>query len=505
MNRRDFVRATGMAPIAAGAQHTPGSRPNILLICGDNQQADTIANRSVCRTPNINRLASQGMLFHRAYTNAAVCCPARNALLTGAFNWRFGTYNHVDQACAVSNDPFPDVVTYPAIMREGGYRLGYCGKWHTSTIRIPTDFGFHEIGAPDRYKGIAREKLIRQGWLQIEHPRRRTPVRKVRWPGTTAFGLWGYSEGEVEETELYQTAQAGIEMIKRFSTEGKPWHVEVHFPEAFRAWPLRRYRERYEASAIPVASNFHDPLDGKPNMQRREADSYGSVTDGDFQDGRAFYYASYEQMDEQVGRILDALAESGQAANTVVVFTSDHGAPWGAHRMWLPCFAPYEETYKIPMVVRWPGYIEPGSACHRLAQFHDLGHTFLDIAGLRPLPHPHGVSLRPLFQSPTADNWRDMILCPWYGQDFLMIQRMVISETHKFAFNAFDFDECYDLESDPGELTNLVPSTAHRAVVDDMRARLYELMARFDDPYGDHGTAVTFMAPRYLDRGKRMA
>jgi len=86
-----------------------------------------------------------------------------------------------------------------------------------------------------------------------------------------------------------------------------------------------------------------------------------------------------------------------------------------------------------------------------------------------------------------------------------MIQRMVISETHKFAFNAFDFDECYDLESDPGELTNLVPSTANRAVVDDMRARLYELMARFDDPYGDHGTAVTFMAPRYLGRGKRMA
>ena len=98
MNRREFVSATGLAPIAAGSQPPParGAKPNILLICGDNQQADTIANRSICRTPNINRLASQGMLFHRAYTNAAVCSPARNALLTGTFNWRFGTYNHID-------------------------------------------------------------------------------------------------------------------------------------------------------------------------------------------------------------------------------------------------------------------------------------------------------------------------------------------------------------------------------------------------------------------------
>lgn len=124
---------------------------------------------------------------------------------------------------------------------------------------------------------------------------------------------------------------------------------------------------------------------------------------------------------------------------------------------------------------------------------------------LRPLPQPHGVSLRPLFQTPAGDGWRDMILCPWYGQDFLMIQRMAITETHKFVFNAFDCDECYNLEADPDELTNLVNDTCQRAVVDDMRARLYELMARFDDPYGDNGTAVRFMAPRYVERGRRLA
>jgi len=160
------------------------------------------------------------MLFHRAHTNAAVCSPARKALLTGAFNWKFGTYNHPDQASAVSNDPFPDVVTYPSILREGGYRLGYCGKWHTSTVRIPTDFGFHEIGAPNRYKGRAREKLIRDGWAPLDRRRRRQSVRMVKWPGSEPFGLWGYSEGEVEETELFDVAGAGVDMIRRFSGGG---------------------------------------------------------------------------------------------------------------------------------------------------------------------------------------------------------------------------------------------------------------------------------------------
>ena len=171
-----------------------------------------------------------------------------------------------------------------------------------------------------------------------------------------------------------------------------------------------------------MRANFHDSFDGKPNMQVREADSYGSMTERDYQEGRAFYDASFEQMDEQVGCVLDALEHSSQADNTLVVFTADHGAPWGSHRMWLPCFAPYEEIYRTPMVVRWPGRVAAGSECRRLAQFHDLGHTFLDIAGMRPL-----------FEDPSGDGWRDMMLCPWYGQDSLMIQRMVITERRKYV------------------------------------------------------------------------
>ena len=500
MNRRQFIQAAAGASTVVAAQTT--NRPNILLILGDNQLWATIAGRSACRTPNLNQLASEGLLFERAYTNAAVCSPARNALLTGAYNWRFGTYEQPDTSASVSNDPFPDVVTYAQLLGRAGYRCGYNGKWHTSTKRIPLDFGYHEIGGPVRYRGEAARRLRDLGIEAGREPPRRA-VRNVQWPGSEPFGLWGLTEGEEDQTELHHVAEDGIRMMKRFAAGRQPWLVEIHFPESFRAWPLPKYRERYDAAAIPVAKSFSDKFVNKPALQRREAESYGAVTEKDYREGRAFYYASFEQMDTQVGRILRALDETGQAENTIVVFAADHGAPWGAHRMWLPCFAPYEELYRIPMIVRWPGRTKAGTTSSRLAQLHDLGHTFVDIAGAPPLPHRHGISLAPLFGDPGRGDGRDMLMCAWYGQNFLLSQRMVITQRHKYVFNAFDFDECYDLVNDPDELRNIAAETRHAAAVQDLQARLYELMEKFEDPFSGQGQSGRFMAPRYLPRGRR--
>lgn len=500
MNRRMFLQAATGATASMSAQSP--ARPNILLIMGDNQQAATIAGRSPCRTPHINRLASAGVLFERAYTNAAVCSPVRNALLTGAYNWRFGTYEQPDTAASVSSDPFPDVVTYAQLLGRAGYRCGYNGKWHTSTKRVPLDLGYHEIGAPNRYRGAAAAR-IRELGLEVPHEGRKRAVRTVQWPGSEPFGLWGYTEGEEDATEMHHVADAGIAMMKRFARGNQPWLIEIHFPEAFRAWPLRRYRERYDASRIPVDESFHDTFVGKPNMQRREAESYGRMTPRDFQEGRAFYYASFEQLDAQVGRILGALDETGQAENTLVVYAADHGAPWGAHRMWLPCFAPYEELYRVPMVARWPGIIEGGSRCNQLVQVHDLAHTFVDVAGAPALPHRHGMSIARLLRNPPGSVARDGLLCAWYGQNFLMSQRMVLTATHKYVFNAFDFDECYDLRNDPHEMRNIAGDRSKASVADDLRARLYELMEKYDDPFSGRGASGRFMAPRYLPRGKR--
>ena len=234
------------------------------------------------------------------------------------------------------------------------------------------------------------------------------------------------------------------------------------------------------------------------------------MTEDDYRQSRAHYYAYTEQVDTQVGRLLDALDKTGQADNTMVVFTTDHGDMVGAHRMWIKGWIPYEECYRVPMVVRWPGMVKAGSSTSHLVQLHDLAHTYVQAAGAAKLPFADGRAMQPLFDDPARRDWEDQILCAYYGGEFLYTQRMAITDRYKYVFNGFDTDELYDLREDPEEMHNAVADVKYRAAADDMRARLYELMNRFEDPYGDVKAGNStgeppnrYGAPRYLPRGKR--
>ncbi|MDD5708426.1 MAG: sulfatase-like hydrolase/transferase, partial [Kiritimatiellae bacterium] len=202
---------------------------------------------------------------------------------------------------------------------------------------------------------------------------------------------------------------------------------------------------------------------------------------------------------DQIGRILDALDACGQANNPMVVFTSDHGDMLGAHRMWIKSWMPYEEVYRMPLVIRVPG-AKPG-VCDRLVQTHDIPHTFLDLLGLSPLPYADGRSLRPLLQNPKSRDWDDTIMCVGYGCEFFVTQRLLITANHKYVFNGFDQDELYDLKNDPGEMHNRINDAAYSVIRSELRGKLYDLMNRFGDPYGDvGGRGDRYGAPRYLPR-----
>jgi arylsulfatase A-like enzyme len=183
----------------------------------------------------------------------------------------------------------------------------------------------------------------------------------------------------------------------------------------------------------------------------------------------------------------------------MIVFTSDHGDMLGAHRMWIKSWMSYEEVYRMPLVIRFPGG-KPG-VCDHLVQTHDIPHTFLDMLGLPPLPYPDGRSLQPLLKNPKLDDWEDMVLCVGYGCEFFVTQRMVITDRYKYVFNGFDIDEMYDLENDPCEMNNVIESADHAGARSDLRGRLYDLMSKFEDPYGDvGGKGNRYGAPRYLPR-----
>ena len=221
LDRRSFL--AGAAGVASAAAQTPDARqrPNILHIMTDQQQWATIAGRSICRTPNINRLAGQGLLFERSYTPSAVCCPARAMLLSGAYHWHNGVYNQVHSAPSVHRDMNPDVVLYSQRLREAGYRLGYVGKWHASYLRTPLDFGFQELAGGSGCDPALLQNLdLNPDRVPLSTERIKvTNQRMMRWPGSEPFAMWGYREGPEEATPEWRNAELASRMMARFALQ----------------------------------------------------------------------------------------------------------------------------------------------------------------------------------------------------------------------------------------------------------------------------------------------
>ena len=343
IDRRSLL--TGALAGGAFAHHAGGaaSRPNILHIMTDQQQWGTIASRSECRTPNLNRLAESGMLFERSYTPSAVCCPARAMILSGAYHWHNGVYNQVHSTPSVHRDMNAGVELYSNRLRDAGYRLGYVGKWHASYVRTPLDFGFQEVADLEGCDPRLIEALDNNpdGVERVRGPLNSTTVRNMRWPGSEPFAMWGYREGPEEATPEWYRAECALRMLRRFARGGRPWHLEVQFVAPHDPYmPIKKYLDRYDAAAIRVPKSFEDTFTGKPGLHRRESETWGNITEDDYRAGRAHYYAYTEQVDAQIGRVLDALKESGQEDNTLVVATTDHGDMVGAHRMWIKGWIP---------------------------------------------------------------------------------------------------------------------------------------------------------------------
>src|SRR4051794_41029015 len=513
LNRRELLVGTSVTTSLASATPADQTRPNILHIMSDQQQWATIAGRSECRTPNLDRLAKAGLLFERSYTPSAGCCPARAMILSGAYHWHNGVFNQVHSAPSVHRDMFPDVVLYSQKLREAGYTLGYVGKWHASWLRGPLEFGFQEVADLTSYRDAAKDN--QRSNVKVERSKerlKRVVKRTMQWPGSEAFPMWGYVEGPEEAAPEHYRTDCAIQVMQRLASGTSPWHLEVHYIEPHDPYlPLKKYYDRYDPKSITVPASFRDDFNGKPGLHRRESESWGKVTEDDVRESRACYYAQMEQLDAQIGRLLDALDATGQAGNTIVAFTTDHGDMMGAHRMWIKGWIPYEECYRVPMIVRWPGHVQAGSKTSHLVQTHDLGHTYIAAASGAKLPHADGRNLQPLFENPDRTDWADEILCAYYGGEFLYTQRMSITSRFKYVFNGFDIDEMYDLANDPGEMRNEVDNPKFRAYTDEMRERTYVMMDRFGDPYGG-GAAPPgaagerpnrYGAARYLHRPSR--
>lgn len=442
--------------------------PNILLIHSDQHRSDCLGGTGhpVLRTPNLDRLAAEGVSFSHAFTPSPICTPERASLLTGLWPTQHRSINITGTE---SYRPArADAPTWPARLRDAGYWLGYVGKFHQELPVEPDGFGFHEF-VPLRDYASWRE-------AQGLEP----PPRTNGW-----FGEIDH-EATPEQTQVGWGASHTLRMLRRAAGGDRPWLIrwdpsEPHLP----CTPPGMLAAAYPPASAPPWPSFGDPLENKPYAQRNQLRRWGveGWTWDDWAPVAARYLAVIANLDRQVGRLLDELEALGLADDTLVVYTTDHGDLCGGHGMMDKHYIMYEDVVRVPLILRHPAALPAGRTCDAFVSHAiDLASTVCRAAGVAPPAGAEGVDLLPLARG-QADGPRDDIFSQWLGgQMGLYSQRMVRDRRWKYVYNATAHDELYDLAADPAEHANRIDDPAAAADLARLRGRLIAWMESIADP-----------------------
>jgi arylsulfatase A-like enzyme len=502
--RRIIIRTLGLITGAVAFNHhaivqTPetvppqtDARPNIVFIMADDHAAHAISayGSVVNRTPNIDRLAHQGMIMRNVFATNAICTPSRASIMTGE-------YSHIN-GVPVFNRFNSSRQTVARLLQTGGYHTGLIGKWHLGSD--PAGF--------DRWEIL---------------------------PGQGAYHdpVFYTATGETTYTGRYVTdviTDLAIDFI-RTRPGDRPFFLMVHHKAPHRPWlPDETHRKRFENQVIPEPPTLRDTYDTRTdalheNQQRVFSDLTRrdlklppppAIEGDDLQQwlstkpdvvvlaGRARadtlegerlarwkyqrymqdYLATVQSIDDNVGRLLEALDRDGLSRNTMVIYTSDQGFFLGDHGLYDKRFM-YEESLRMPFLVRWPEVITAGSESDEIALNVDFAETFLDAAGL-PVPATmQGRSFLPVLRGRTPADWRTSMYYRYYhdpGDHNTRAHYGVRTRTHKLiCFWKKDQWELFDLRADPSELLNLYGQPGQEQVTAALKAELQRLKESLHD------------------------
>jgi choline-sulfatase len=457
---------------------TQTRRPNLLILMTDQQQATTVDLGNPCQTPNIDRISAGGVRFTRAHTVNAICSPARASLYTGLLPH---THGMVD--CTHTVEEYrarfkAELPMWSRSLQQAGYATAHYGKWHVERSNQLEHFGFGEYEHP----GSPAFHAYRAEMGLPLRPESFSMSYTVRHPGYNDLRLYGVLDEPEEASKPYYLYSKGIDFVRRCAQDGdQPWCLVVSTQEPHDPyWAHQPYYDLYDPASIPQPPSYADDLHDKPRYFQRLRGVWRDLTWEHVAQATACYYASISLIDAQVGRLLDVLEETGQAENTIVVYTTDHGDQMGAHGLLMKGPPPYEETYRIPLIVRWPGVVAPGTTSDALVSSMDLAPTIVEMAGCAPF-ETQARSLMPLLRGePTGDVF-ESDFAEFHGQRFFYTQRIVWWGRHKYVLNGFDFDELYDLETDPYEMHNLAPDPAYADLAREMASRMWRRIRETDD------------------------
>lgn len=468
-------------------------RPNILLICTDQQRFDAMGayGNPEIATPNLDALAARGVLFENCYVQSPVCGPSRASLMTGRY-----VHSHGLWANGVALPESEHLFTKD--LAGSGYDCGLVGKMHLAACfagrtEPRRDDGFRMFRwAHDPYARSSENSYHR--WLRTKYPQLwedaidpDSPTRFDSLPTEAHYSHW-----IGEET---------IGFLREGRESDKPFCFVANFFDPHHAFDApKEYLDRYPPDQLSRPNTRDGELEGKPPILTDASHhSYGGHARGyteysraQLQQAKSAYYAMVTLIDDEVGRILSALDEQGLSDNTLVVFTSDHGEMLGDHQLMLKGPMMYDCAVRVPLVLSWPGVLPEGELRSELVQWIDLASTFLDAAGLPNVPRGQGDSLLGLARGEDGAWTRDWAICEYrnsgHPYDPAVHTTMLRHDRWKLiAYHgrpATDRDragELYDLESDPRELTNLWADPGHAEVRARLTERLLDTMVVTED------------------------
>lgn len=428
-------------------------KPNMLIIMSDEHapQFSGFHGHPLVQTPHMDRLAARGVLFENAYCNTPICVASRMSFLTGRYAHHNGAW---DNSAPLASD----AVTWPHLLRAEGYDVVLSGKQH--------------FVGPDKLHGF-RAQLARDLHAENAHPTfdwtDGTPPAPLPWPTLEQAG-----PGETLEIEIDDEVEdEALKYLRDPARAERPWALNVSFIAPH--FPLivpQKYWDMYPLDDIDLPQIPEGHLASQHPVYKRMQSMFGFE---DFDEelvrrGRAGYYGLITYLDDKIGRLLDALDESGQTENTLVVYVSDHGEMNGEHGMWRKSNF-YEQSARIPLMMAWPGQLPEGLRIPEVVSLVDLSATLVDVAGASSITPLDGESLLPLARS-EATNWKNEAFAEYLAHGVSGPMAMLRRDRFKLNYSLGDDVELYDLEADPGEFQNLADDPEYQTIVDEMTERI---------------------------------
>jgi uncharacterized sulfatase len=460
-----------MVPLALAAAGNPvhsQGKMNVLFISADDMNNDLGCFGSpLVKSPNIDRLASQGVAFSNAYVQFPLCSPSRSSLLTGLrpdSTKVFDLQYHFRQG-------LPDVVTLPQMFMQNGYYVARVGKvFHYGN---PGDIGSN--GLDDKASWMERINPIGLDKTSLElDVVNYTPSHKGLG---SSMAYYSDKNGTDEAHTDGKVVDETIKLLKK--NRNKPFFIAAGFYKPHCPWITpSKYFDMYNMDQMKLPSINEETKNNYPELALSSTRPwpYFGLNKEQARECKLAYYAAISFVDAQIGRLLEAVNSLGLSDNTIIVFWSDHGYQLGEHGLWFKQSL-FEEASKSPLIISVPGAKSAGKVCRRTVEFVDIYPTLAELTGLTPPSNLQGYSLSSLLQNPEA---------AWKHPAFTQVQRGKVPghtiRTEQWRYTEWDFGkmgtELYDELNDPQELHNLAADKKYTQVVKELSEQLHQIHPR---------------------------